>query len=251
MLAPHEAPAVMCERHVSDAPFVITCDHAGRLIPEALGDLGLDEAERRRHIAWDIGALGVASELAALLDAPLVAQRYSRLVVDCNRPPGHPNLVPLNSEATEIPGNAGLTEAERAARVQTIYAPYHATLEDLLTRRGARGLPSVFVAVHSFTPVFHGQSRPWHVGVLYGSDARLARPLLEHFRGAGDLCVGDNEPYRIDDKDHGIPHHAIGRGLVNVLLEVRQDLIENTDGQRVWARRLREALLGCLTHVRP
>lgn len=249
MLAPHEEKAVMCERPEAESPFVITCDHAGKLIPEALGDLGLGVDDRERHIAWDIGALGVARELAASLGAPLIAQRYSRLVIDCNRPPDHADLIPLSSEATDIPGNARLSNSEREVRVRTFHEPYHAVLAEVLDRRSARGLPTVFVAVHSFTPIYHGAPRPWHVGVLYGRDARFAQPLLDHFRSAGDLCVGDNEPYRIDDKDHGIPEHALGRGLANALLEIRQDLIAKSQAQRAWGERLGEALRGGLKNL--
>lgn len=249
MLAPHEPPPVICERLDSDAPVVLSCDHAGNAIPEALGTLGLHDTERARHIAWDIGALGVAREMSALLDAPLVAQRYSRLVIDCNRPPGHPQLIPPSSEATEVPGNRSLPEAARQVRTQSIYAPYHTALSDLLDGRRARGRATVFVAVHSFTPVYLGEARPWHLGVLYGSDDRLATLLLRHFREAGDLCVGDNEPYRIDDKDHGIPHHALGRGLANVLFEIRQDLVAEAGAQRAWARRLAGALQAGLSRL--
>lgn len=250
MLRPHEAHPVIVERADARSPFVLTCDHAGRAIPEALGDLGLPAAELERHIAWDIGALGVARGLSRALGATLVAQRYSRLVVDCNRPPQHDDLIPVTSEATTIPHNAGLSETERAARVGTLFEPYHETLAALLDRRASAGLDTVFVAIHSFTPVYHGRPRPWHIGVLYGDDARYADPLLAQLRRDEALCVGDNEPYRIDDKDHGIPAHAEARGLPHALLEIRQDLVATETGQRAWSERLAAALKDALHALR-
>lgn len=238
-----EPAAVSIERAQGSAPFVLTCDHAGRTIPRTLGDLGLPEAERARHIGWDIGALGVAREISRRLDAPLVAQCYSRLVIDCNRPPASEELIPLRSEATEIPGNRLLDRAAREARIDAIYVPYHAAIEALLDARAAAGRATIYVAVHSFTPAYLGTPRPWQVGVLYGSDRRLATVLLALLAADRALIVGDNEPYRIDGKDYGIPEHAIRRGLQNVLFEVRQDLITSADGQKAWGRRLAELLV--------
>lgn len=242
LLGADEPPAVTVEREAAVSPFVFTCDHAGRRLPRALGDLGLPAAELERHIAWDIGALGVARGLAERLDGVLVAQHYSRLVIDCNRPLASPDLVTAMSEATPIPGNAALTPAQRAERIATFWTPYHDTLRALLDRRAAAGRPTVFVSVHSFTPVYLGRARPWQVGVLYGRDARLGRALLAVLGAQDGLVVGDNEPYRIDDKDQGIPVHALARGLPNVLFEVRQDLIADATGQAHWAAVLAEAL---------
>jgi predicted N-formylglutamate amidohydrolase len=212
-------------------------------MPRSLGDLGVSASERERHIAWDIGALGVARELAALLDAELVAQRYSRLVIDCNRPPDSPELCTERSEATDIPGNRSLTQVARDERRKQIYQPYHDCLRELLDRREAAGRTTVIIAVHSFTPVYLGRARPWQLGLLSAAhERRLAEPMLEFLRTHGDFCIGDNEPYRIDEKDHGIPTHALGRGLLNVLIEIRQDLITHSAGQRAWAQRLAATL---------
>jgi len=243
LLEPDEPAAVSIERAEGSAPFVLTCDHAGLAIPRALGDLGLSEAERARHIGWDIGALGVAREMSRQLDAPLVAQRYSRLVIDCNRPPASEELIPLRSEATDIPGNRDLDRAAREARVDAIYGPYHTAIRALLDARAAAGRETIYVAVHSFTPAYLGAPRPWQVGVLYGPDRRLATVLLALLAADRALVVGDNEPYRIDGKDHGIPEHALKRGLANVLFEVRQDLIAAADGQKAWGGRLAELLV--------
>ncbi len=246
LLANDDPPPVLVERPNAASPFFLTCDHAGVTIPRALGDLGLPATERARHIGWDIGALGVASRLSALLDATLVAQRYSRLVIDCNRPPASPELICARSEATDVPGNVGLSATARQARLETIYAPYHATISALLDIRTTADRPTCFVAVHSFTPVYDGVIRPWQVGVLYGTDRRLAQRVLSALHALGTYTIGDNEPYRIDDTDHGIPTHALARGLPNVLLEIRQDLIDTVAGQERWAKCL-EAVLRAAT----
>ena len=242
LLAADEPAPVMHERLDAASPFLITCDHAGHLIPRSLGNLGVATVDTMRHIGWDIGALGVARELARLVDGELVAQRYSRLVIDCNRPPGSPELIPTLSEATLIPGNRAVSPAARAERVRFIYAPYHETLRARLDARAHHGRATVYVAVHSFTPVYLGLARPWQVGVLSGDDRRLAEPLLNCLRAYGDFMVGDNEPYRIDDKDQGIPQHALSRGLPNVLFEIRQDLIAHELPQKAWAQRLASSL---------
>jgi len=242
LLAADEPSPVIHERANATSPFLITCDHAGNLLPRSLGDLGVSATDRQRHIAWDIGALGVARELATLLNGELVGQRYSRLVIDCNRPPDSAELVIERSEATDIPGNLALSAAARDQRRAEIYAPYHDTLRKLLDTRTMQGRATIFIAVHSFTPVYHGRARPWHLGVLSGNDRRLAEPVLDFLRTHGDFCIGDNEPYRIDEKDQGIPAHALARDLPNVLFEIRQDLIAQPAGQKAWAQRLATTL---------
>lgn len=240
LLAADEPAPVLHENPAGRSPCFITCDHAGRLIPRRLGDLGVPPAECERHIAWDIGALGVARELARLLDAELIGQRYSRLVIDCNRPLGSPDLCTPMSEATEVPGNRALSPADVARRRAAIWQPYHDAIDARLEARATR--PTVYVALHSFTPVYLGRARPWQVGVLYGEDRRLAAPMLEFLRAHDDFVVGENEPYRIDEKDQGIPAHALARGLPNVLIELRQDLITHAAGQLAWAARLAATL---------
>ena len=242
LLAPDDPAPVILERPDAASPFFISCDHAGNAIPRALGDLGLSPADRERHIAWDSGALGVAHALSSILDAPLVAQTYSRLVIDCNRPEAHPELIVERSEATDVPGNTRLSAAERHQRQTAIYDPYHATIGKLLDDRDRRRLQTVFISVHSFTPVYLGERRPWQIGVLYGRDDRLARLVLQHLRADDGLTVGDNEPYRIDEKDRGLPEHAIERGLLNVLFELRQDVITDVAPQRAWGSRLARVL---------
>ena len=243
LLAADEPNPVRILRPAGASAFLLAADHAGRLIPRALGTLGLDETERQRHIAWDIGIAAVTEALAALLDATAILQAYSRLVIDCNRAPGHPTSIPTVSEATTIPGNAGLSAEDRAARRQAIFDPYHAALAGLLDERKAAGRRTVLVAMHSFTPVFKGVTRRVEVGVLYHHETRLSRIMLDLLRGEGGLAVGANEPYAItDDSDYTAPVHGEGRGLDHVEIEIRQDLITEPAGQTAWAGRMARLL---------
>ncbi len=238
-----EVPPVLEVNQDSRSPFLFTCDHYGRLIPSSLGDLGLPAGELERHIAWDIGIAGVATRLAKDLGAHLIAQRYSRLVIDCNRPFDSPGSIPLISEATEIFGNSGLDADDILARRREIFAPYHDRIEDVLDARAAQGISTVLVSLHSFTPVYAGVKRPWHIGTLYQRDTRLPPLFLELLRAEGDLVTGDNEPYAVSDSsDYTIPVHAERRGLINSGLEIRQDLIADESGQIEWAERLARIL---------
>jgi predicted N-formylglutamate amidohydrolase len=243
LLDPDERDPVTLENESGNSVFFLTCEHAGRAFPRRLGSLGLSEAETRRHIAWDIGIGSVGRELSRLLDAAVILQTYSRLVIDCNRDPGVPSSIPKISENTEIPGNLGIDEVERASRVDAIFRPYHNTIAAALDRRAAAGRPSVLVALHSFTPVFKGVSRPWQVAVLFNRDPRLAHALAELLRAEGDLMVGENEPYQVSDMtDYTVPVHGERRGLPHVEIEIRQDLITDPAGQRQWAERLARLL---------
>jgi predicted N-formylglutamate amidohydrolase len=239
LLEAAEVPPVLEQNTAGRSPFLLICDHYGRLIPRALGDLGLPASEQSRHIAWDIGIAGVAEQLSKLLGAHLIAQRYSRLVIDCNRPPGVASSIPVLSEATAVPGNEGLTPAAAEARRQAIFEPYHRCISEAIDRRLRDGMPTVLMALHSFTPVYAGVERPWHVGVLHHRDTRLPPVLLRLLRGQADLVVGDNEPYAVSDQtDYAIPVHGEARGLMNSGIEIRQDLIADASGQTQWANRL-------------
>ena len=237
MLLTAEDPAPFRVRHAAgSSDLFLTADHAGRVIPTALRDLGVSEAERQRHIAWDIGIAGVTEYLSDMLDATAVLQIYSRLVIDCNRDPSWPTAMPVISEYTEIPGNQDLSPEARQARVTEIFTPYHDRIRALLDARAERR--TVLVAMHSFTPSFKGESRAMQVGMLYNKDARLARILLDLLRQEDDLTVGDNAPYAItDDSDYGIPTHGEKRGLPHIEIEIRQDLIATPDTQKAWATR--------------
>ena len=239
LLEPDEPDPVIVSRADGASPFFLTCDHAGRRIPKVLGDMGLAAAEFERHIAWDIGMAAVSRRVSDALDAPLVEQVYSRLVIDCNRDPTVPSSIPEISELTPIPANVGISPAARQARIEEIFLPYHTAIASLLDRRAAEGRETLLVAMHSFTPVFKGFVRPWHVGALYNRDPGLARILMDLFRKEGDLVVGDNEPYHVSDAtDYGIPVHGERRKIPHVELEIRQDLIADETGQRAWAERL-------------
>lgn len=243
LLTCSEPAALTIEYPHGNSDIVLTCDHASQRLPQALGTLGLPASELDRHIAWDIGAAGVARHLAARLDAPLLLQNYSRLVVDCNRPLHAADLVPTLSESTRIPGNAGLTPAEMQARIREIFEPYHDGLRQLLDARQQAGRNTLLVAVHSFTPTYKGVSRPWHIGMMHHRDARLARSLIASLCQDDSLVVGDNQPYAMGDhSDYTLPVHGEARGLAHVGIEIRQDLIGDAAGQLHWAERLASAL---------
>ena len=245
LLAPDEPPPVLAVRRGGRSSFVIAVDHASRRIPRRLGGLGLPAPELERHIAWDIGSLGVAERVAAALDAPLVAQNYSRLVIDCNRDPGVATSIPTLAESSEIPGNIGLSEPEVAARRAEIFEPYHDHLRALLDERLAAGRPTILIAQHSMTDVFKGVRREMHAAVLYNRDRRFAGLVLDELRRDAGLRLGDNEPYFVSDAtDYTIPRHAEARGLPHVEIEIRQDLLGDEAGQADWARRIASALQG-------
>lgn len=230
---------VECKTGTKGSPVVIVCEHAGRAIPDALGTLGLGQKELSSHIAWDIGALAVAERIAGNLGADLVSQRYSRLVYDCNRPFEAPDATPEVSEDVEIPGNRNLTEAERLARKQAIFDPYDAALTNLLEASPRRAA----FAIHSFTPVYLGKPRPWHLGLLSRADPQTAETIAQTIRYRDNrLLIGMNVPYMIEeDSDWFIPRHAEPRGLSHCLIEVRNDLIQSPEGQEIWAAHLTAA----------
>ena len=243
LLDPDEPAPVTLDNEAGRSVFFLTCDHAGRAIPRRLGGLGLPERETQRHIAWDIGIGAVGRRLSRLLDAALVRQTYSRLVIDCNRDPEVPSSIPEISETTAIPGNRGLSKAARTTRIDAVFRPYHARIAAALDQRAAAGQATVLVALHSFTPLFKEVARPWHAAVLYNRDARLARPLFELLSAEGGLVVGDNQPYAVSDlTDYTVPVHGERRGLPHVEIEIRQDLITEPAGQADWAERLARLL---------
>ena len=222
------------------APALVICDHASRCIPPEYGNLGVSEEEIARHIGWDIGAGDVARELARLLDAPAVLCGTSRLVIDCNRLLDDPSSIPEVSDGTPVPGNLGLAPAERERRAERFFRPYHDEIE---RRLDGFSEPPALISVHSFTPVMAGVARPWHVGLLYDEDDRLARPLIAALRRERGLVVGDNEPYSgRHPMGYALGVYGNGRGLRPAVFEVRQDLIGEFGAARAWARRLADAL---------
>jgi predicted N-formylglutamate amidohydrolase len=243
MISPDDPPAFTVQRPQGRSEFLLVCDHASRRIPKSLGSLGLDETQLGSHIAWDIGAADVATQLSAALDATLLLQGYSRLVIDCNRPTGSATSIPTRSEYVSIAANEGLTTADAAARVAGIFTPYHEAIGAALDLRRATGIRTLLVSVHSFTPVYLGQARPWKIGLMYRKDLRLGRALLDLLRQDSSLNAGENEPYAMsDDTDYTIPVHGEARGLPHVGIEIRQDLITDARGQQEWATRLSQLL---------
>lgn len=230
--------------------FFITCEHAGRAVPARLGDLGVPPAEMDRHIAYDVGAEGFSRRLSALLDAPLVMQRYSRLVIDCNRPLEAKDCIPEVSDKTPVPANAGLGAEDRRRRFAEIHEPYHRTVSELLDKRSASDAETILVSAHSFTQkLVGGAARPWFVGALSNRDASFAEAFLAALRSAyPDVPCAHNEPYVVDDQsDYTIPVHGEARGLPHVLIEIRNDLISDRDGQERWATLVADVLTAAAT----
>lgn len=239
MLSAHEPGPFEIVHAAGRSRVLICCDHASRRIPSALGSLGVSEADRATHIGWDIGAAEVARRLSSLLDATLVLSGYSRLVVDCNRPPQVPSAIPTLSGGVRIPGNEGLDDAARALRVETFHRPYHAAISAALEARLAAGHAPVLLSIHSFTPALHGEQRPWPIALLYGRDGRLAHRFRDALRRDATLLVGDNEPYRVsDDSDFTVPVHGERRGILHTAFEIRQDGVERDDDAHRWAERI-------------
>lgn len=227
------------------ARWLVTCDHASNTVPDWVsgGDLGIASTDMARHIAYDVGAAGVTRELAGLLDAPAILSGFSRLVIDPNRGEDDPTLVMRLYDGTIIPANRNLSSDDREARLVRLYRPYHTALAALASRKS----DTLICAIHSFTPCLRGRAlRPWHVGVLYADDDRLARPLLTRLRAERDLCIGDNQPYAGHLPGDAIDRHALASGRPNVLIELRNDLIATPETQAQWAARLAPILAAAL-----
>jgi predicted N-formylglutamate amidohydrolase len=228
--------------------FVIVCDHASNTIPAAFGTLGLNEAERLSHIAWDPGAIEVAHVLATKLDATLVESCVSRLIADCNRPLDAPDLIPQVSETTIVPGNAHLSRAGRERRVALAHLPFHQRLAQVVDHRLEQGRQTQLASIHSFTPVYKGVSRPWQIGVIHDDDMQLARPMIDALTSRRELTVGDNEPYSPADLVYyTLERHARSRDLPAVMIEIRNDEIRTKAGQEKWG----EVLSGIFADLEP
>ncbi|WP_454816114.1 N-formylglutamate amidohydrolase [Labrys neptuniae] len=237
-------PALEIMNEGGRSPIVLICEHASNHMPAEYEGLGLGAADLSRHIAWDVGAAEVTRHLSRLLDAPAFLAGYSRLLIDLNRPLGAPSSIPAVSEATKVPGNLGLGPAERKRREAVMFHPFHQGVARFLDARKARGEGSVIVAIHSYTPVFHGKQRPWHAGVLFAQAASMGRTVIEALRGRNPaLLVEANVPYVIDANDYAIPVHGDQRGNPAILIEIRNDLIATPDGAARWAGYLEGALL--------
>jgi len=233
LLATDEPPPFTVDNENGTSPLLIVADHAGKHFPRRLGQLGLSNAECEHHAAWDIGVGVVCCLIGKALNAVVVRQNYSRLVIDCNRTQGSGTSILDLSELTRVLGNIGLSERHKLARVREIFQPYHDRIATELDRRREAARPTALISVHSFTPVFKTVARLWHVGVLYNRDPRFAQVLMELLHREEGLVVGDNEPYAVTDaSDYTIPVHGEQRDLDHVALEIRQDLITAEAGQR-------------------
>lgn len=228
-----ESDAVEVLNEDGEGAVLLLCEHASNFIPERLNGLGLDQSARTSHIAWDPGAREVSLALSRMLDAPFVASRVSRLVYDCNRPPEAAGAMPERSESTDVPGNRDLSTAERQARIEAVYAPFCNAVAKLIEKRKAAGLPTVLVTIHSFTPVYFGQPREVEIGILHDSDSSLADLMLAEAHALPHRKIERNAPYGPEDGvTHSLKLHGIENGLPNVMLEVRNDLIRDTAGQK-------------------
>lgn len=237
-------PPVMTINAAGQSPFVLVCDHASNRIPVPYGDLGLKPHQRLMHIAWDLGALAVSLQLAELLDAPLVQSTVSRLIIDCNRAPGAIDLIPVVSERSDILANVGISEAERAHRVEAYHTPFHRAVDAALEQRAAEGRDAILVAIHSFTPTYKDVPRPWPVGLIPGSDEGLCRALFAALAEADPtLNIGWNEPYSArKEVTYTVEQHGDRRGLPTAMIEIRHDEILEPSGVSRWASLLARTL---------
>lgn len=237
---------VLTVNAVGASSVVLVCEHASHHIPAEFAGLGLSEQDRKSHAAWDPGAMAVATHLSARLDAKLIASAVSRLVYDCNRPPEAVDAMPARSEVIEVPGNANLGPKERAARVNGFYRPFQTALAGILQQANN----PVIVTIHSFTPVYHGTTRDVQIGVLHDSDARLADAMLDCAAAHTQAKVERNQPY---GPEHGVTHtlreHALPHGYLNVMLEIRNDLIATEAQQGAMATMLAAWVTQALTKL--
>lgn len=250
---PEEPPAFEWVNRGGNSPLVLLCDHASNRVPSRLQNLGLNAAQLSSHIGWDPGAAEVARALSIELDAPLILSNYSRVVIDCNRPLSSPESIPEISAQVNIPGNQALTPSERQARIDCLFHPYHQAITGLLDERqqglgltpvnGQQAPSSLLLSIHSFTPLLAPAApRPWHMGVAFRRDPRLADALYAILRQDASLCVGYNQPYDIDDHyDYSVPVHGEERGLPCAMIELRQDGLQDRHQTQAWAHRLAKA----------
>ena len=240
LLVPDDPHPLEFINETSAREIVLICEHAGRSIPKSLDDLGLSDEDLHRHIAYDIGAKQVATMMAEQLNAPLVLQNYSRLVIDCNRPVYAEDVIPERSDATEIPGNFNLDAESRQHRIDEIYTPFHDAVSALLDQNQR----STVLAIHSFTPVLNHETRPWDLAFLYRKDTKTSQALADAVRQIDPNCnIGMNKPYTIEDStDWFVPYHGEGRGLAHSLIEIRNDHLDTEENCRYWVALLSEAI---------
>ncbi len=233
-----EAVRIIGEDRIGLSPFLLLCDHASNALPPEFGTLGLPATEFERHIAWDPGAAPLVEALSRRLNAAAVLSCFSRLLIDPNRGTDDPTLVMRLSDGTIIPGNRSVTQADIAERIARFHDPYHRAIEGAIEAALAGGIAPALISIHTFTPIWRGEPRPWHAGILWDRDDRLARIFLTGLREDPDLVVGDNEPYHGYLENDCMHRHGTARGLAHVLIEVRNDLVATTDGVQAWCDRI-------------
>jgi predicted N-formylglutamate amidohydrolase len=239
LLASDEPPPFEIINAGGSSRAIVTCDHASNRMPRAIGTLGLAPEQLELHVAWDIGAAIMAERLAQILDAPLIRSGYSRLVIDLNRPPASPASIPPQSEVVRVPGNEGVSPEEAKRRADALFHPYHGALGRLLDERIERAKMPVYIAMHSFTPIYFGEARHVEVCVAWRKDDRVARLVLPKLEAEGCWKVVANDPFVITlAGDYGIPYQAEARGLPCVMIELRQDLVGRDEDARAWGERL-------------
>jgi len=241
LLGPQDPPVFETINADGLAPLQLVCDHASRVVPAALGNLGLDDSQFARHIAYDIGAEAVTRLLAAEMDAPAVLAGYSRLVIDLNRPPGNPGSIPEISDRTDIPGNKNLPEEAKLQRVEELFEPYHDAIHHSLAHLWRQDIPPALFSIHSFTPNYGDEDRPWDIGVLWNRDPRIAQPLMEKMRALG-LNVGDNLPYSGRELAYTLNLHGAAAGLANCVVEINQNQVRDQAGIERWTSILADVM---------
>jgi predicted N-formylglutamate amidohydrolase len=236
LIGPGDAPPFTTYNDHGQARVLLVADHASPYFPAGMNQLGLADWVLERHVASDLGSAMLARFLADEIDAQLVLAGFSRLIVDPNRKLDDPTAFPEISDGIAIPGNLNLSDGQKALRVQSFFKPYHDTITARLEEFTRRGIVPAVISVHTCTPVFDRIVRPWHIGIMWDQDPRLAVPLIEHFSQIEDICIGDNEPYSgRHPHDFTIDYHAEPNGLPHVGFEVRQDLVATENGARKWA----------------
>lgn len=224
------------------SPALLVCEHASAALPEGLAG-AYPPALLKMHYACDLGAGSLVRRVSELLDAVAVVANYSRIVIDCNRRLADPTLVLTHADGEPVMANIGLAPAALQQRIDEIYAPLHATISATLVRLEQRTPLPIYIAIHSFTPALHGDSRPWHIGVMWDRDDRVAQPLIDNLSQDSSILVGKNQPYSGREvQDFSVDFHAERSGLPNVAIEVRQDELATPQGIEQWAQRLAKAL---------
>ncbi len=248
------AATVAVTNRAGASGMIIACEHASNFIPSEFENLGIDDKTQQSHIAWDIGALAVAKEISALLDAPLVAQCVSRLVYDCNRSPDARDTIRdtaiEKSEIYNIPGNKGISAAERTARKNKYYEPFREELANIIKSHTATAKSAALITIHSFTPIFGDEKRNMDIGIIHDSDSRLADEIITIANSDKSFDIRRNEPYGPDDNvTFTIVEHAVSQGLLNVMIEIRNDLIADSDAQKSMAQKLANYITGAVNSI--